>query len=511
MRILSLGALVFISSLIITGCSKKDKVDPVLGAGKTDLTFTAEGGKQQVEINSNTDWELTDLPTWLQVTPSKGNGNTTVEFTLAANSSGKEQKAVITLKSASLPPVSISVKQEQAEVVITGFTQHAKGGEDLVITGTGFSPVKEENVVTVNGKPAIVKQAGNTSLTVTVPAKAGDGKIEVKVNAKRNTTGSDFYYDWVGVVTTAYNGNTAGNIPMTPQDIVTDGNGVFYIADRYIVYKWIPPQAPEILAGYYAGFKDGHKQAASFNVIRGIALNAAGNLFVADYGNNAIRMITPGGDVTTVAGTGESSSNNGSTDVATFKGPYGIATTANGTIYVSEENGLKIRKISEGQVTTLAGSGTFGSNDGPGNEATFSYPKGLRLDAEGNLLLADQYSHKLRKITAAGVVSTFAGSGQDLLLDGLKAEASFRFLCGVAPDKDGNIIIVDRDNNAIRRISKAGWVCTLAGRGSGQYGSENGTGSEARFFLPENAAVDNDGQIFIADLNNKQIRKIIIQ
>lgn len=511
MRIIPLGLLVFISSLLVIGCNKKDKIDPVLGAGKTDLAFTAEGGKQSVEISSNTEWELTDLPGWLQANPSKGKGNTTVEFTIAENTSGKEQKAVITLKSASLPPVRISVKQEQAELVITGFTQHAKGGEDLVINGSGFSQVKEENIVTVNGKPATVKQAGKTSLTVTVPAKAGDGRIEVKVNTKSIITEGDFYYDWIGVVTTAYDGNAAGNIPIAPQDIVTDGAGVFYIADHYVVYKWIPPQAPEIFAGYYAGFRDGHKQDASFKIIRGISINAAGNLFVADYDNNAIRMITPAGTVTTVAGTGERSSNNGSTNVATFAGPYGIAATANGTIYVSEEYSQKIRKISEGQVSTLAGSGVFGSKDGPGNEATFSYPKGLGLDSDGNLLLADQYSHKLRKITPAGEVSTFAGSGQALLLDGLKGTASFRYLSGVTSDSEGNIIVVDRDNNAVRRISKAGWVCTLAGKGQGQYGSQNGTGSQASFYLPENAAVDKDGQIFVADINNKLIRKIIIQ
>ncbi|MBO9636297.1 MAG: hypothetical protein J7578_24555, partial [Chitinophagaceae bacterium] len=161
--------------------------------------------------------------------------------------------------------------------------------------------------------------------------------------------------------------------------------------------------------------------------------------------------------------------------------------------------------------TTLAGNGSAGSNDGTGTAASFQIPAVLRLDADGNILLGDQYNHKVRKITPAGIVTTVAGSGIQGHSDNVKNLAQFQFLTGIATDLEGNIIVVDRDNNAIRRISKAGWVCTIAGKGPGQYGNSDGTGSNASFRLPEGATVTRDGSIYIADYSNQSIRKIVIE
>lgn len=512
MRIITAGLLLM--TLWITGC-KKDKDSPALSQDKSSITFKAEGGKEYFNITSNTQWTLTGLPEWLTANPSSGTGNSKVELTATANITINELKAALTLKSNSsgVPSGTIAITVEQPQVVISSFTQHAQGGYGIEIEGNGFSEVNSENIVTVNGKPATVSSSRKDKLLVTVPSKAGDGKITVKVNTRTATSASDFYYNWIGTVSTAYDGKT-GPLAFYPFDIVSDASDNLYVVDLsyHRVLKIEPGKAPIVLAGSgFQGFVDGKGTGASFRNPANIAIDKSGNLYVSDQGNYAIRKISPEGDVTTIAGRGVMGYDNGSIATATFTNPRGIAVDDNGNIYVSEYYGHTIRKISNGQVSTLAGTGTYGANDGTGTAASFGYPVGMRIDSDDNILLASSYNQKVRKITPAGVVTTVAGTGIMGFSSNLSNLSTFQYLTGVATDTEGNIIVVDRDNNAIRMISKAGWVSTLAGQGSGRYGSTDGTGAGASFDLPEGATVTRNGTIYVTDPTNQKIRKITIE
>jgi sugar lactone lactonase YvrE len=255
---------------------------------------------------------------------------------------------------------------------------------------------------------------------------------------------------------------------------------------------------------------DGTGTAASFNNPWGVATDASGNVYVADQGNNIIRKITAAGVVTTLAGSGSAGSVDGTGTAASFFAPTGIATDASGDVYVADQGNHKIRKITAaGIVTTLAGSGSAGAAEGTGTAASFSYPFGVATDASGNVYVADRGNHKIRKITAAGVVTTLAGSGSAGSTDGTGTAASFNNPAGVATDASGNVYVADRGNHKIRKITAAGIVTTLAGSGSA--GSADGTGTAASFNQPSSVATDVSGNVYVSDWNIHKIRKIIAQ
>jgi hypothetical protein len=211
--------------------------------------------------------------------------------------------------------------------------------------------------------------------------------------------------------------------------------------------------------------------------------------------------------VTTLAGSTTPGASDGSGAGASFNGPYGIAVDASGNIYVADIDNHLIRKITAaGVVTTFAGSTTPGSADGTGAGAAFNQPYGVALDTNGNVYVADRSNHMIRKITPAGVVTTLAGSTTPGSSDGTGAGASFKSPNAVALDASGNVYVADRGNHMIRKISPAGVVTTLAG--STTSGASDGTGSGASFTNPTGLALDANGTIYVADRNNNMIRKM---
>ncbi|MDR2881422.1 MAG: hypothetical protein LBV29_05940 [Azoarcus sp.] len=329
------------------------------------------------------------------------------------------------------------------------------------------------------------------------------------------------------------------------------------------------PSAPTVtvstLAGGEQGFVDDVGSAARFNEPSGIAMDKAGNLYVTDTFNHRIRKISPEGEVSTFAGSGVSGNADGTGNAAQFDRPEGIAIDRAGNLYVTDRGNNNIRKItSKGEVSTLAGS-KRGFADGKGSAAWFNWPTGIAIDRAGNLYVADYYSYSIRKVTPVGEVSTFVdgrkGSGPERLgspcgiaidaagnlyvtasesirepgtclirkitperdwnwtstfvggksgfADGIGGAARFLGPCGVAMDKAGNLYVADFGNHRIRKVSKKGEVSTLAG--DGRQGFADGPGSVAQFNEPFGIAIDEAGNLYVADTSNHRIRKIVLK
>ena len=327
-----------------------------------------------------------------------------------------------------------------------------------------------------------------------------------------------------GVVTTfAGNGSRGGSLDGTgtaarfasPQAVAVDGSGNVYVADsgNSTIRLITPAGVVSTYAGVAGnpGSADGTGSAASFQNPRGLALDASGNLYVADSGNNTIRKIAPGGIVTTFAGVAHViGSADGTGTAASFTGPQGLTIDSSGKIYVCDFGNNTIREITPAAVvTTLVGTaGVVGSADGTGAAASFSGPSAVTVDGSGNLYVADTINDTVRKITVAGVVTTMAGkaSGQGST-NGTGTAAKFFQSQGVALDNSGNVYVADTNNSTIRKISPGGVVSTLAGM-VGTNGSADGTGTAASFTLPGGVAVDSSGNVYVADTNNFTIRKI---
>ena len=297
---------------------------------------------------------------------------------------------------------------------------------------------------------------------------------------------------------------------INPSSVAVDASGNIYVADtgNHLIRKITTGGVVSTFAGSsLQGSTDGTGTAASFRYPTGVAVDASGNIFVADSSNHLIRKITTAGVVSTFAGSGTVGSGDGTGTAASFRYPNGLAIAASGDIFVADKDNHLIRKITAaGVVSTFAGSGAEGSDDGTGTAARFISPSGVAVDASCNIFVADLGNHKIRKITATGVVSTFAGSGAAGRADGTGTASSFRYPNGVAVDASGNIFVADSNNHLIRKITAVGVVSTFAG--SGSMGSVDGTGTAASFSYPYGVTVDASGNIFVADFNNHMIRKV---
>jgi len=277
-------------------------------------------------------------------------------------------------------------------------------------------------------------------------------------------------------------------------------------SDTAIVHIWAVVAS---LAGSTFGFQDGTGTGARFAAPAGVALASNGDVYVADTANNRVRKVTPAGVVTSFCGNGTWGYNAGSTACgnANFAAPTGVAVASNGDVYVADSANNAIRRISGGNVAVLAGNGTRGYAEGSGTTARFAQPVHLALDAAGTTLyVADYGNHRVRKVTTAGAASLFAGSGTAGYVNASGASARFNGPYGISIDGSGNVYVGDQNNHAIRKITSAGAVTTLAGDGTA--GSADGTGANARFNSPAGTAVDSDGNVYVADVMNYVIRKI---
>jgi hypothetical protein len=322
-----------------------------------------------------------------------------------------------------------------------------------------------------------------------------------------------------GSVVTTGDGFTltvAAALVPNPSGLVSDASGNLTVADSSLntLQKITTTGIVSAFAGTsgQAGSSDGSGTTARFNQPSGLArASAGGNLFVADTANATLRRIDNAGTVTTLAGSSSVRGNNDATGTAaTFSSPLGLALDSAGNLYVADEMNHTIRRVTPGGiVSTYAGSaGNPGTANGPLLTARFNHPSGVALDSAGNLYVADTFNHTLRKITPAGIVSTLAGlEGVAGAADGAGSSALFNKPTGLAIDSSGNIYAADTANSSIRKITPAGTVTTFAGL-STISGLKDGTGTDAWFNQPQALAFDGAGNLYVADTGNAAIRKI---
>jgi streptogramin lyase len=309
-----------------------------------------------------------------------------------------------------------------------------------------------------------------------------------------------------------------------PKSLVGDASGNLYVVDTWnqVIRKLTPVGTNWVvstLAGQVgiAGYADGTGTNAQFSTPARAAVDAAGNVYVADQGNDVIRKITPLGMVTTIAGqVGSNNSLDGTNGNAQFASPAGITMDNATNLYVTDGDNTIRRMMPVGTnwvVTTIAGqTNNYGSTDGLGTNALFWGPAGITVDTNGSLYVADSFNKTVRKLTPTGtnwVVSTLAGlAGAQGSTDGTNSAARFGSPVGVATDSAGDVFVADVNNNNIRKITPVGTngvVTTLAGIGPG---NADGPGPTARFWSTTGVAVDTAGNVFVADYYNSTIRRI---
>lgn len=286
-----------------------------------------------------------------------------------------------------------------------------------------------------------------------------------------------------------------------PQGIAVDASGNAFVADteNASIRRVTPDGQVTTIA----------TNASQLKSSQGVTVDSAGNIYVANTGAHTISKIAPGGTPTIFAGSaGVTGSSNGKGTAAGFSGPVGVAADTAGNVYVADTQNQTIRKITpDGTVSTLAGNANVsGDSDGTGSNATFGYPEGVAVDHSGNVYVADTSNSLIRKITPAGVVTTIAGmQGAFGSADGPGTKATFSYPVGIAVDAAGNLYVGEQVGETIRKIAPDHTVTTIAGTPRVE-GSSDGVGGAATFSTPLSVAVDGSGKLYVADSGNNTVR-----
>lgn len=335
-----------------------------------------------------------------------------------------------------------------------------------------------------------------------------------------------------GTIATVAGDGTAGNTAEsgaataakleTAYGVVMDAQGNLYIADswNHSIRKVAPGGTVSRSAGsnYEGTYGDGSTATyANLSYPRGLAIDAGGNLYIADSGNSKVRKISPDGIIRAFAGTGTDgySGDGGAATAARLKFPRALAVDSAGNVYIADTWNYRVRKVTpSGTISTVAGDGTYGySGDGTlATSASIGLIQALAVDPQDNLVLLDGYNHCLRKVTANGIITTIAGgSTAGYSGDGGPATAArFSYPRGLAIDFLGNIFVADSFNHRIRQIKPDGTISTLAGTGAAGYSGDNGPATAAQLNFPYGLAVSLRGDVFVTDLRNYRVRKVVM-
>ena len=385
----------------------------------------------------------------------------------------------------------------------------------ITINGSSFGTDTSKVQVFFDDKEAKIQSVNDTQIKIIIPEKMQIGKVEVLINNTKLLS-TEFTINNTYTFIIPFAGSTQGFTNAEgdnaqfhhPFGVAVDALGYVYVADwsNHKIRKISPYPDREVttLAGSTQGFSDSFD--AKFNNPRGVAVDSYGNVYVADTYNHKIRKIRSDGNVMTLAGSTLGYADGAGTN-AKFNRPTDVAVDKYGNVYVADESNHKIRKITpNGNVTTLAGS-TAGYTDGEGIKTQFLNPRGIAVDTYGeNVYVAEYTGHRIRKVSAQGKVSTYSGSEAGFE-DGLRRDAKFFYPSGIAIDTKGNVYVADANNHKIRKIDTKGEVSTFAGSTPG---FAFGIAANSKFRYPSSVAVDALGSVYIADSFNHKIRKSIV-
>lgn len=389
-------------------------------------------------------------------------------------------------------------------------------GQNLEFAGTGFSG---------DGGP------GNKArLNLTHGGLAVDSGGSVYIADNYNTRIRKVTPDGI-IHTVAGSGRfrLSSNLPATstalyaPMAIAFDPSGSLYVAEPFLnrIRKISAGGVSTDFAGNgeasFAG-DNGPATSASFFWPFGVAADRNGNVYIADSLNRRVRRVSPDGGIATFAGGGSSAygiGDNGPATAAFLHGPQRVAVDASGNVYIAEYNGNRIRKVTPGgTITTIAGTGQSGysGDNGPAVRATLSGPNGMAVDAAGNLYFADTENNVVRRLSASGIISTVAGTGIGGYTgdNGPAVKATLRSPFGVALDQAGNLYIADSGNYVIRRVDVYGTIQTVAGTGNAGLNGDGGPATQATFTVPRDLAFDAAGNLYVADSFNDRVRVVLV-
>ncbi|MEK9523419.1 RICIN domain-containing protein [Streptomyces sp. NPDC087908] len=255
--------------------------------------------------------------------------------------------------------------------------------------------------------------------------------------------------------------------------------------------------------------------AAQLNRPYGIAVDSTGTLYFSDYSGHRVRKITTDGKISTVAGTGTAGfrGDGGPAEAAQLHAPREVAVDGAGALYIADSNNHRIRKVTaDGKISTVAGTGAAGfrGDGGPATAGQLNLPLGVAVDSTGNLYIADYYNHRVRKVAADGTISTVAGNGTaGAKGDGGPAVAAqLNGLHGVAVDGAGELYIADNKNHRVRKVTADGKISTVAGTGVAGFGGDDGPAVSAKLHFPVGVMVDSAGTLYVSDYSNHRVRKV---
>lgn len=389
-------------------------------------------------------------------------------------------------------------------------------GIESVVAGIGFAGVTGDG-----GPAASARLQSPSSLAVDADGNlyvAGMNDYRVRKIATDGTITTV-----AGIGQYGYSGDDgpATEARISPQGIAIDAEGNLYIADsgnhRVRKVDAVTGTITTVAGTGTSGFSgdNGPATTARLNSPSGVAFDDAGNLYIADMNNKVVRKVTPSGTITTiagVAGTYGDSGDNGPATSAKLSSP-GKLVYSSGYLYISDYNANRVRKVnlSSGIISTAAGTGAYGysGDNGPAASAQLNYPQGIAIDGSNNLYIADGNNNRVRMVSDSGLISTIAGNGSArFAADGPASQAELYTPSAIAFDGAGNLYIAETQNNRVLKVDPFGNIVTFAGTGTAGFDGDGGSAASAQLNFPSDVTVDGDGNVYIADTQNRRIRKV---